>query len=131
MTLVLMHHWLSSNFAHSPDSCFISFFTLFISHYLDIFRETNLGLLKCFAPVDCGVMLRIWRNSLWEEPKNAVGCLVIKTALTVNYTMKKKCNFAQYMKQSITLKGARWFVRLFQIYCLNAWNGQHGSTFLC
>lgn len=39
-------------------------FALFIRicRYLDIFRETHLGLLKCFAPVACGVMLRMRRN---------------------------------------------------------------------
>lgn len=36
--------------------------------------------------------------------KTAVGCLRMSVALTVNYSIKK-CNFAQYMKPSITLKG--------------------------
>lgn len=36
--------------------------------------------------------------------KTAVGCLRKSAALTVNYSIKK-CNFAPYMKHSITLKG--------------------------
>lgn len=63
-------------------------FTVFIwiSHYLDIFWEACLGLLKSFASVTRRVILVVKRNALWEG-ENVVRRLRISVALTVNYSI--------------------------------------------
>lgn len=102
-SVTLFHSGTSSESWFFPSTVFI-----WISHYLDIFREAHLALLKSFAPMAFGVMLRMRRNCLWEEPKmlsDALGCQQHRQWIIV----LRKCNFAQYMKHSITLKGESWF----------------------
>lgn len=118
---------------HSGTSSesWLFFFTLFIwiSHYLDIFREAHLGLLKSSAPVACGVMLRMRRNCLWEEPKllsDASGCQWLWQWIIVlkNVILHSIWNIPSLWKVRVDL-----LVRLYVIYCSNAWNGQPSSVF--
>lgn len=106
-------------------------FTVFIwiSHYLDIFREAHLALLKSFAPVACGVMLRINRNCLWEEPKrllDASGCQGLWQWIIVlkNVILHSIWNIPSLWKVRVDL-----LVRLYVIYCLDAWNGHLSFVF--
>lgn len=129
MTLVLMYRWLSSTLAHPPEFSFFPSLCLFEFLIILIFSERLIlaywNALLIWLVDSC----LEWGEIVYERNQklrlDASGCQWLWQWIIV----LKKCNFAQYMKHSITLKGASWF-SLFEIYCLNAWNGQLSSA-LC
>lgn len=130
MTLVLMHQWLSSTLAHPPEFSFFHSLCLFEFLIILIFSERLIlaywNALLLWPVESCLEWGAIVYGRNQKLLLDASGCQQLWQWIIVltNVILHSIWNILSLWKVRVDL-----LVRLFEIYCLNAWNGQLSSVF--